>query len=284
MIKLVSVVGHGSNLLPHFINHYNEFVDEVNLVVYESDIHKNLYDEVIELISSYDNVKVVKRVYDRKFDWHKVTNLYNEVKSSDPDGWWVVADIDEFHLYPHNDLYKLIQLCEKRGYEIVRGGFIDRIGPMGHFVELESNKSIFEQFPNAGFFRYPLSKACPNKICVMKGSVEISDGQHYAVIDGETTWKWRGWSHPLIAPHNDLSVQVHHFKWDMTSIDRIKNVADNNTDYSYSDEYRLMFNNIQKNNFKIDLTNPDFMFCKVPNPDFNEYKKWNKLINKIVSI
>jgi hypothetical protein len=139
--------------------------------------------------------------------------------------------------------------------------------------------------PYMGFFRYPMSRACPNKICVMKGYVELTHGQHYARIDGQTTWKWQGWSHPLIAPYEKYSVQVHHFKWDKTSIERLVSVAQINKEYSYSDEYLTMFKSLKKNNFKIDIKNPEYFFEKSINfYTFNEYKQWNKLLRKIVSI
>ena len=99
------------------------------------------------------------------------------------------------------------------------------------------------------FCRYPLSNACPNKIAVSKGYITITSGQHYAKIDGHTTWKWQGWNHPLI--NNNDTVQVHHFKWDKTSIDRIKNVASIKKDYAYSDEYSKMFSEIFKNKMKM---------------------------------
>jgi hypothetical protein len=167
----------------------------------------------------------------------------------------------------------------------VRGGFIDRIGRGGVFSELVDNVSIWEQFPNAGFFRYPMSKACPNKICVMRGYVDVTPGQHYAKIDDHTTWRWQGWNHPLIAPVNTHSVQVHHFKWDSTSIDRVLNVANLNEEYAFSNEYFQMYKELKKTNFKIDLINPDYMFeLGLIKPDFNKYRNWNKLINKIISI
>jgi hypothetical protein len=135
--------------------------------------------------------------------------------------WFVIADIDEFHLYPEDSLDKLINDCEENNWDIVRGGFIDRIGRGGEFTEINDNLSIWDLFPNAGFFRHPMSQACPNKICVMKGYIEITSGQHYAKINDHTTWRWQGWNHPLIAPIETHSVQVHHFKWDSTSIERI---------------------------------------------------------------
>jgi hypothetical protein len=127
-----------------------------------------------------------------------------------------------------------------------------------------------------------MSKACPNKVCVMKGYIELTDGQHYAKIDGHTTWKWQGWNHPLINPHS--YIQVHHFKWDSSSIERIKAVADVKQSYSYSDEYKLMYDRIRKSKFKIDLTNPDYMFETCTKSQFGYYKQWNKLIKKIITI
>ena len=282
MIRALSVIGHGVNLIPHFIDHYSKYVDEIQFVVYQSPIHPTLINDVKEAIKDHKHVKIVKTIENTEFDWGKVTALYNLMKSKNPNDWWVIADIDEFHLYPNDDLKILITNCDKYGWDLVRGGFIDRIGPEGTFSKLEPNTNIFKQFPNAGFFRYPMSKACPNKVCVMKGYIELTDGQHYAKIDGYTTWKWQGWNHPLINPHS--YIQVHHFKWDSSSIERIKAVADIKQSYSYSDEYKLMYDRIRKSKFKIDLTNPEYMFETCTKSQFGYYKQWNKLIKKIMTI
>ena len=283
MIRLVTVIGHGTNLLPHFINHYKKYVDEINIAVYETDMYPQLGNEIKKIIDNHDNVKIVKVIKDRVFDWEKVTQLYNFVKATQPNDWWVVADIDELHLYPDDNLKKVINNCEDNGWEIVRGGFIDRIGDDGTFPEIKEDKSLFEQFPVMGFFRYPMSKACPNKICVMKGYIEITSGQHYAKIDGHTTWKWQGWNHPLINS-NDY-VQVHHFKWDKTCIDRIKAVAGIKQTYSYSNEYATMYVSLMRSKFKIDVNNKEFMFeHSHGEPEFKRYRQWNKLIKKIISI
>lgn len=282
MIRALSVIGHGTNLIPHFVDHYSKYVDEIQFIVYQSPVHPTLINDIKDIIKDYKNVKIVKTIENAGFDWGKVTALYNLMKSKNPNDWWIIADIDEFHLYPNDDLRGLITNCDKYGWDLVRGGFIDRIGPEGNFSKLESNINIFEQFPNAGFFRYPMSKACPNKICVMKGHIELTDGQHYAKIDGNTTWKWQGWNHPLINPHS--FVQVHHFKWDSSSIERIKAVADVKQTYSYSEEYKLMYDRIRKSKFKIDLINPDYMFEACSKSQFGYYKQWDKLIKKIITI
>jgi hypothetical protein len=276
-------MGHGSELLPHFINHYLQYVDEIHIAAYISDVSPNLKSEILNVIKDYENVVMCDVIRDRVFDWNKVTQIYNYTKSKYPNDWWVVADIDEFHLYPNDNLQGLINTCDEHGYDLVRGGFIDRIGPDGTFPELQSEIPLWEQFPNAGFFRFPMSGANPNKICVMKGHVELTSGQHYAKLDNHTTWKWQGWNHPLIY---DLGyVQVHHFKWDKTSIDRIKAVAEINQDYSYSKEYKQMFLSLKKSRFKIDLKKPEYMFVLNTNkPKFEDYNKWNKLSKTIISI
>ncbi len=285
MIRALSVIGHGTNLLKHYIEHYQKYVDEINLVVYESDLYRELANEVSEIIHEYPNIKIVKTVYDRVFDWEKVTQLYNYVKREHPNDWWVIADIDELHLYPEDDLRQLIIDCETNNWDIVRGGFIDRIGPDGTFPEINQKDSLWKQFPNAGFFRYSMSDACPNKICVVKGYVEITNGQHYAKILNHTTWRWQGWNHPLIAPVPSHTVQVHHFKWDSTSTQRMRNVASINQEYAFSEEYRKMYKEVSKTRGHINLDDPEFMFEKgLTKPEYMKYKQWNKLIKKIITI
>lgn len=285
MVRLVTVIGHGTDLVEHHVQHYLNYVDEIQYVIYETDMYPTLTKNVNEIIKSYDNVKIVKTINERIFDWEKVTKLYNEIKLTKPNDWWVIADIDEFHLYPKNSLNLLISDCNKNGWEIVRGGFIDRIGIGGEFSKLVENKPLWEQFPNAGFFRYPMSKACPNKICVTKGYHEITAGQHYVKINNQTTWRWQGWNHPLIASLGTHSVQVHHFKWDSTSIQRILNVSNINQEYAFSNEYFEMYKELEKTNFKIDLINPEYMFeLGLNKGEFNSYSNWNKLMNKIAAI
>jgi len=278
-IRLVTVTGSRTNTLSHMLSHYAEIVDEIFVVVYEWD-NFSTYDSVKEIVSHFPNAKIVRRETKEKFNWEYVTQLYNETKLMYPNDWWIVSDDDEFHVYS-KDLNEIIEDCEENGWELVRGGFVDRIGIDGTFPEIKDNVDIFKQFPLAGFFRYPLSGACPNKVCIMKGYIEITPGQHYAKIDGQTTWRWQGWNHPLIAPVDEYNVQVHHFKWDSTCVDRIKAVADIKKEYSYSDEYLKMYQAIRRNNFQIDITNPEFM---IENDGFSDYGKWNILLKKIISI
>ena len=278
-IRLVTVTGSRTDTLWHQLKHYENIVDEIFIVVYEWREYST-YLEVEKIVKEFPNAKIVRRETKEQFNWEYVTQLYNETKLLYPNDWWIVSDDDEFHVYS-KDLQEIIKDCETNGWDIVRGGFIDRIGINGTFPEINNEQDIFKQFPLAGFFRYPMSGACPNKICIMKGYIEITPGQHYAKLDGHTTWRWQGWNHPLIAPIDEYNVQVHHFKWDKTCIERIKSVADIKKDYSYSDEYLKMYQAIRRNNFQIDVDNPEYM---IKNDGFYDYGQWNKLLKKIISI
>ena len=278
-IRLVTVTGSRVETLWHMLNHYKDLVDEMYVVVYEWE-GSSTYNEVLKITKQFEKAKIVERVTKEKFNWEYVTQLYNETKMLFPNDWWIVSDDDEFHIYS-KPLNQIISDCERNGWELVRGGFIDRIGQTGNFPKINKKENIFEQFPVAGFFRYPMSGACPNKVCIMKGYIEITPGQHYAKIDGQTTWRWQGWNHPLIAPVTDYNVQVHHFKWDSTCVERIKQVADIKKDYSFSDEYLKMYQSLRSNNFEVDVTNEEYMFEYVGDVD---YKQWDKLFKKIISI
>ena len=282
MIRLVTVTGSRTTTLKHMLNHYKNIVDEMCVVVYEW-VGMDTFDEIQNIVSQFPNAKISNRAFGDKYNWEFVTQLYNQEKSKHPNDWWVISDDDEFHVYS-DSLKSIISNCDVNGWDMVRGGFIDRIGEDGEMVELLDTDDIFEKFPYAGFFRHPLSGANPNKICIAKGYVEITNGQHYAKIDGHTTWRWQGWNHPQIAPIEKYNVQVHHFKWDSTCGERIRAVVNIQKDYSYSEEYRVMYRALSKYRFKLPLDEKRFGFELSPTYHYLGYSKWKQLINKIISI
>ena len=96
-------------------------------------------------------IKPYKVVTEPKFNWERVTELYNEVKMTKPNEWWIVSDDDEFHLYP-KPIREMIDECDENGWEFITGGFIDRIGENGTFPKVKKESNIWELFPYTGFF------------------------------------------------------------------------------------------------------------------------------------
>tara|TARA_B110000211_G_scaffold224677_1_gene275986 strand:+ start:5 stop:790 length:786 start_codon:yes stop_codon:yes gene_type:complete len=260
------------------INHYKDIVDEIYVVVYRQNSLDGILEDVLNL-----GIKPHKIVTEPKFNWERVTELYNEVKQTKPNEWWVVSDDDEFHIYP-KPIREMISDCEENGWEFITGGFLDRIGERGEFPLVKGNTDIWKSFPLAGFFRYPMSGAMPNKCCVMKGSVNVTPGQHFAKIDDSDTWRERGWNHPKRYPIEKGLVQVHHFKWDSTVLERLKEVSETKKDYSFWKEYKKMYRGIQINDWKIDINNPEFMFEKMEDNSYFDYTKWKELSDVIVKI
>lgn len=289
-VNLVTVVGHNTTLLPHMLKHYKDIVDDIYIVVYRQHELDGILEEVVNL-----GIKPYKVVTEPKFNWERVTELYNEVKQTKPDEWWVVSDDDEFHIYP-KPLRELITECDENGWQFITGGFLDRIGERGEFPLVQTDTNIWETFPYVGFFRNPMSGACPNKVCVMQGSVNVTAGQHYVDLgDGKNTWGYGSIFHPQRYPVGELNernilqngntfIQVHHFKWDSTVLKRLKEISETKESYTYWEEYKKMYNSIESNNFKIDIGNPLFFFQKLKTNNHSDYKHWGEITKKIVRI
>ena len=279
MPNLVTVVGENTHILPHMLKHYEDKIDKAYVCVYRQSEDDGILNEIEEL-----GIEPFMVFTEDKYNWNRVTEIYNTVKQTKPNDWWIVADDDELQVYP-DDIDTIIKDCERYGYDFVTGGFLDRIGIDGIFPEVTRDTNIHKAFPMAGYFRYPMSKACTNKVTLMKGYQDVTSGQHYALFkDGTNSW---GSGHPKRMPINEVFVQVHHFKWDQTCIERIKKVADNKKEYSFSDEYRVMYESIKDSNWKINVNNPEYLVENLKNfhyIDYNDYTNWSVLKNKIVAI
>ena len=278
-LNLVTVVGENTHILPHMLKHYQDKVDKIHVAVYRQGKDDGILEEIEEL-----GIEPFMVFTEDKYNWNKVTEIYNIVKNTKPNDWWIVADDDELQVYP-DDIDYIIKQCERYGYDFVTGGFLDRIGKDGTFPKVNRDTDIHKEFPLAGFFRYPMSGACPNKVTLMKGHQWVTPGQHYADFQDSTN-SW-GKEHPKRMPIEDCFVQVHHFKWDETCVERIKKVAENKQDYSYSDEYKVMYNAIKDSNWKIDVKNPEYLVEELKEFSYikyEDYTNWSSLTNKIVLI
>jgi hypothetical protein len=280
--KLVVVTGYRTNTLRQMLSHYKDIVSEIHLVNYYSTDRDNResYNRAEEIGKEFGCI-----IHERKgeiFNWDSVTRYYNEIKRLYPNDWWIVSDDDELQLY-WDDIGSIIEECEINGWEFVTGGFIDKIGENGEFPYVFEDTNLWEAFPISSFFRYPMSGACPNKVTLCKGKIDVTSGQHYAEINGQTTWRWNGWNHPLRYPIEKGFTQVHHFKWDRSVIERLKDVAGLWQNYSYSKEYKTMYDNIEKYGFKINLEDFSEWTWKCEN-NFVSFGNWNKLTKQIVSI
>ena len=274
-LNLVTVCGHNTTMLKHMLNYYKDIVDDIFVVAYLHNKNDGVLEEIKKIV--YDiGSDIYNKIVLEPFNWEKVTSLYNETISKKPNDWWIVSDDDEFHVYP-KPINELIEDCEENGYKFITGAFLDRIGKDGRFPKILpfDDSDIWKEFPLAGSFRLPISNACPNKTVVVKGDIQITNGQHYAMIDGEDTYGDR-WNHLLRYPVDKCFIQVHHFKWDISVIDRLREVSRIKKDYTFHKEYRDMFDYIIDNYGRIDIEDERFMIEK-GSKNYDGYTQWNEI-------
>jgi len=134
-------------------------------------------------------------------DWavSLTTSLYDLTRRQFPDDWFLVADPDEFQVYP-DGLREAIGRCVEKGYEYIEGCFVDRVGDGGRLCAIDPAREVWENFPMAGFVTGPVCGGAVNKVVATRGPVKMSPGQHRP-LGG------RG------CPVGEQYAQVHHFKW-----------------------------------------------------------------------
>jgi hypothetical protein len=279
MLNLITVVGENTHILPHMLKHYEDKIDKAYVCVYQQSKDDGILEEIEEL-----GIEPFMVFTEPKYNWERVTEIYNTVKQTKPNDWWLVSDDDELQVYPE-PIEDIVDSCEKNGYDFVTGGFLDRIGIDGTFPKVTRETDLHKAFPLAGFFRHPMSGACPNKVTLMKGYQDITPGQHYAAFNNKSN-SW-GVKHPKRMPIQEVFTQVHHFKWDSTCIERIKKVADNKKEYSYSDEYKIMYDSIKDYDWKIDVNNLKYLVEDMKEfsyIEYMDYPHWDTLRDKIIKI
>ena len=273
-INLITVIGYNLELTPQFLKHYENMVDNTYVIVYTTKDNKKSTLEKLEEL----DIKVYDCIVDESFNWYQVTKIYNKVKQTKPNDWWVVADNDEFQVYPES-IETIINKCETNGYEFVTGGFLDRVSVDGSLLKIEHDSDLHKLFPLGGYFRSPVSNSCPNKATVTKGYIEHTDGQHYVWVDGKTSW---GKKHPKRLPVEECFTQVHHFKWNSSVLDTLLWTSKMTDYYLHTDEFKRVYDTLTKNSNKIDITDTDYFLEKVDNFSYYSYSQWDILREKII--
>jgi hypothetical protein len=206
-LHLLAVVGGGDSILVrHLIEHYRALgVESFKLIRHA----ESTADPDYELIAHHANEAGV-RLFDTWLGpWddkmHEVRMA--SVMARHPDDWFVLVDLDEFHLYDR-PIRELIDMCESGGYVLVKGCYVDRLAPDGGFPEVDSSP-LWEQYPLGGAITAQLLDAIPLKVGIALGRTLIGGGHHVTL--GHTG-----------LPRDVAYIQVHHFKWTGSLIARTR--------------------------------------------------------------
>lgn len=269
-IRFASVVGGDTSLLDYAIAHYRA------LGVESFHIARQVEDETDPGLA---RSVAVMRDHGLEFSricvspWHEDLNarLIREAMAAAPHDWWVIADLDEFHVYDR-PLAEVVGYCEDNGCDYVAGAMLDRVAPGGELRDAapSGGQSLWEQYPLAGLVTFSVLRAMPTKVTLARGTVELDYGQHRA---------WNG--NP--APRDVLYPQVHHFKWTATLRARLEQrAAAYSSGYwrtrhsAVIDESIRILRHIDDNAGRIEVYRPDCAFLPCGSR-YTDYGPWNSV-------
>lgn len=265
-IRLVAVVGSHLDVLPHMLSHYSRLgVDSLWINLHMNSYHDVLYYQALEIAEQFG--AEIKSIYIGK--WLQSVNpfLYAASREKHPNDWFLMADVDEFQVYPQ-ELRSFFQRMDDAGYDYIEGCVIDRLARDGGFPAVDPHISIWSQFPIAGMITYPLLGANIQKIVAAKGCVSIGPGQHEA-FGGHG------------CPRKKEYIPVHHFKWFQGLDLRLKARVEfyrANDEPIWIESQKFLDYWAEKPN--VDLTDPRFFAAE----STQEYPLWEEVKNLVFSL
>lgn len=205
-LHLVTVAGVSSPTFAQMLQHYrNQGIESIHVNIHANEIDERRITEIQKIASESGAISIKTTVT----PWSQIINplLYRLSRVEYPKDWFVLADSDEFQVYP-DDLKNILQYCDQKGFDYVEGCFIDRLALDGKLQAVKPCQSLWDQFPLGAFLSGPLLGAVVNKVVAARGSVRIGPGQHHAYSG-------------VPCPATDLYIPVHHFKWTEGLLERL---------------------------------------------------------------
>jgi hypothetical protein len=200
--------------LPEFVQHYRHLGVERFLLTLQlepdaaqvgKEAHRNRFRQTLAELD-IDEAYYREQAFDSKGMGEHHRRLQGQKIS--PGDWVVWCDSDEFQVYPQ-PLRDIVAQCETARVDFIRGAFIDRIAADFSLAPFGHERSVWETFPQTFNVSAALAGADPRKVTLARGRIQISDGNHFPLTNGSLR-TLTGW------------VQVHHFKWDATLIERLR--------------------------------------------------------------
>jgi hypothetical protein len=196
-VHLVTVAGSHVDILPHMLEHYRGLgIESFFVNVHLSSEADPVYERIREITRQFGCGIAAVQVG----DWQSLQQgMYALQRERYPDDWFVLADQDELQFYP-GAIAEIVEDCAARGWDYIRGCFVDRVAADGSFPEPGSGVPIRERYPLGGFVSNPVLGADPRKVVAVKGNLPVGKGQHHAGLG-------------RACPSREYFIPVHHFKW-----------------------------------------------------------------------
>ena len=260
-------MGANAVLLPHTLAHYaslgfDSLIVNVHLTSYDDPLLPRVRAIAQEFGAEIGSIYIGK--------WLKSVNtfLYGQTLCERPNDWFVLADVDEFQIYPE-DIRTFFSKMDEAKFDFVEGCVIDRIARDGSLPAVAADRAIWEQFPLAGMITFPILKANILKVVAAKGYVRLAWGQHSALSG-------RG------CPREQQYIQVHHFKWWSGLTDRLEERVEFFKQHGVSiwDESQRFIDYCRQHDGKIDVSDPELFVAE----SGTEYTLWPNVKERVLEV
>ena len=212
-------------LVASFVEHYRKLgVIDFRFVVHSLSSSSPKLDLVLATLRDL-GIQPIKIWITENWNTGDNSMMHREVIKDCPDHAWVIsADIDEFQEYPMA-LPEFIEKLESGKFDLVKGRLTERIARGFSLPNLDTSKTLFEQFPLQ--VRFGIGN--PGKIMLHRKFVLTTPG-HHGFEDAQGLYnvspqvlkvmhfKWFG---DVRRKYTDPRVMAHHsLSWEFSAYDR----------------------------------------------------------------
>ena len=243
-LYLISCVGVENDLpyLEHFVRHYRGIgvaPEDFRLILQTADPDSPRLRAALDILEGHGiaQSRLWHEPYSSRTMWEERRRLQREIAG--PGDWVVSADVDELHEYPA-PLREIVAWCEREGYDIVQGPFIDRLPEDGRLTELPPpDRPLTEAYPVQTELRHHIGGHTRNvnlggsvNLMLVRGDVMPGIGGHNALPAarshsyalGGPLWRFRRLSEPRFL--FGMPFLVHHYKWTAGLLERLRERLD----------------------------------------------------------
>lgn len=219
--------------LPQFVRHYRNLGVEKFLLSLqtEPDLDPALREGYRAQFQTVLAALGIPQAFflETSFDAFAIRDHHDAIQDAhtSPDDWIVWCDSDEFQLYPL-PLRQMIERWKSSGYSYVNGLMLDRIARDGSLPRFDPSISASEQYPLICLFAVEVGNSLTRKVTVGRGDVYLSRGNHFLASEAPAMLTDAARLRLAAArPQDELTcpkswVQIHHFKWDASVLDRLR--------------------------------------------------------------
>jgi hypothetical protein len=274
-IRFVSVVGSDTGLLDAALAHYRSLgVESFHITRHIESFDDPEFQRAQDVLARHG--LAFAAVHQGPWDEDLNAYLIRAQMRRHPSDWWVVADLDEFHVYDR-PLTDIITACEAGGYDYVMGALLDRVAADGTLPALNPTASIWAQYALAGLVTLRVLRGATSKVTLARGDVHLHLGQHGA-LTGRSL------------PATEAFAQVHHFKWTDSVLPRLTHRVQA---YSSGDWYLSypptiiesgrMLKHLEANGGRIDVTAEKLALHRCGS-DYTDYEPWTDLVPVLLKL